>query len=135
MLPVAWHGTWRGTLQIVPPLKNYPAKIAMELRVSAAGEFALVYDGAVRPYTLEAVVGEPTRFNLDEHNGITMEGFLDSETLHFVFEVEKTLLVTRYTLVGKTLRYEIRTFKSGGVAQGVTSLRHHSVQRATLKRR
>jgi hypothetical protein len=134
MLPKVWHGTWRGTLEIVPPLKNYPAKVAMELRIGAAGEFALVYDGAVRPYTLEAAPGDPGHVTLDEHNGITMDGFLDGDTLHFAFEVEGTLLVTRYTLASKTLRYEVRTYKPAGVQNKVTSMRHGSVQRATLKR-
>jgi hypothetical protein len=140
MLPKPWHGSWRGTLQIRPPLKNFPPQIAMELRITAEGGFALVYDGKERPYTLGVVPGEPGRFLLDEHNGITMEGFLDGDTLHFAFDVDGTLLATRYTLAGKTLRYEVRTYKPAGVTQPtggtnkVTSLRHASVQSALLKR-
>ncbi|MGC4043905.1 MAG: hypothetical protein QM758_08860 [Armatimonas sp.] len=140
MLPRQWHGVWRGTLHIRPPLKNYPAQIPTELRITAEGGFAIVYDGQERPYTIAPVANEQGRFLLDEHNGITMEGFLDESTLYFTFTVDDTLLTTRYTLSGKTLTYEVRTYKSAGVTQPtggtnkVTSWRHASVQTAILKK-
>lgn len=140
MLPKPWHGTWRGTLQIRPPLKNYPPQIPMELRITAEGGFAIAYDGKERPYTIAPIPNESGRFLLDEHNGITMEGFLEGSTLHFAFTVDTTLLTTSYTLSGKTLTYEVRTYKAGSVTQPtggtnkVTSWRHASVQTAILKK-
>jgi hypothetical protein len=112
----------------------------MELRITATGDFSIVYDGTVRPYALNAAPGEPGRFLLDEKNGIVLEGFLDGDTLHFAFDADGTLLVTRYTLEKAQIRYEVRTYKPGTVnrpedtTNKITSLRHSSVQRAVLKR-
>lgn len=142
-LPKAWHGTWKGTLTIAPPLPGRPPSVAMELRIAPLGPdrvtWTLVYDGVARGYEL-AAGEEPDAFVLDEKNGIRMDAALDGETLHCPFEIDGTLLVSRYTLSRGTIAYEIRTYRRadttspvGGKNQ-VVAYKGRGVQRATLRR-
>ena len=145
MLPKSWHGHWKGTLAIRPPLAGFPPTVAMELTIAPLDggkvSWTLVYDGQPRDYELAPVAGAPDRFVLDEKNGITMDAHRDDDTLHCVFEVSQRLLVSRYTLAARTLRYEIRTYRRvevtrprGSTEIAVTSWALASVQSATLRR-
>lgn len=142
-LPAGWHGTWKGTLEIDPPIPGHPARVAMELRIAPLDggktTWTLVYDGVARGYEL-LPGAEPGRFVVDEKNGITMDATLDGAALHCPFEVDGTLLVSRYTLSRGAIAYEIRTYRRaettspvGGKNQ-VVSYKGRGVQRATLRR-
>jgi hypothetical protein len=110
----------------------------MELRITASGDFSIIYDGKERPYELRAAPGEPGRYLLDEKNGIVLDGFLDGDLLHFAFDVDGILLVTRYVCKKRRIHYEVRTYRPekgtlpDGSTNKVISHRQVSAQSAVL---
>ena len=140
MLPKAWHGVWRGSLTLRPPLKNLPETLAMELRITPKEKdtwgWVLAYSGQPeRLYELKAVADKPGTFILDEKNGILLDAVLENNELLTAFEVEGRLLLTRYALVASSIQYETRTFQRGELGpHKVASWKSQSLQSALLKR-
>jgi hypothetical protein len=140
MLPKAWHGVWRGSLTLRPPLKNFPETLAMELRITPKEKntwsWTLAYSGQPeRLYELQAVADKPGTFVLDEKNGILLDAVLENNELLTAFEVEGRLLLTRYTLVASGIQYETQTFQRGELSpQKVASWKSQRLQSALLKR-
>ncbi len=140
MLPESWQGTWRGTLTLSPPLKNFPASSPMELRIvpkeTGRWSWTIAYSGQPeRGYELVAVAEKPGAFVLDEKNGILLDANLEGDALLSAFEVEGRLLLTRYTLLPKSLRYTTQTFQKGELGpHKVASWKQTSLQSALLKR-
>lgn len=137
MLSEKWYGTWRGTLTLAPPPKNFPSNNPMQLRIAALGagrwSWVIAYAGQPeRNYELRSL-GEG--LVLDERNGILLDAVLEGDELLSVFEVGGRLLLTRYTLSKATLVYETQTFTKGELGPNqVASWKRTSVQRASLKR-
>lgn len=112
--PSSWVGKWEGRLNIVFPGMR-PRVVAMALEIlprdSANWDWTLIYDvqGQVdrRAYTLQPVSIRQGRWRIDENNGIILGARLFHQTLISVFEVDKQLLIARYSLVGDALHFEI----------------------------
>ncbi|MCX6368204.1 MAG: hypothetical protein NTX57_16090 [Armatimonadetes bacterium] len=140
MLPKAWHGVWRGSLTLRPPLKNFPETPAMELRITPKEKdtcsWVLAYSGQPeRRYELQGFADKPGTFILDEKNGILLDAVLENNELLTAFEVEGRLLLTRYVLIASGIQYETRTFQRGELGpHKVASWKSQSLQSALLKR-
>lgn len=141
-LPAAWHGTWAGTM-LNTPADGKPTEVPMGLTVRplAGGRltWAITYgDGdkkQVRGY--ELVPGDkPGRFVVDEKNGITLPARLAGDTLHLLFKVGDSHLVTRYQRAGDAIRFELVAFAPDPAAggTGVTAFQAKTVQTAELRR-
>jgi len=139
VLPEKWLGTWRGPLTLRPPVAGFPATSPMELRISALGAgrwgWIIAYSGQPeRVYELRTTT-TPGAFVLDEKNGILLDEVLEGDELLCAFEVDSRLLLTRYTHLGDTIRYETRTFKKGELGPNkVASWKATGFQSALLKR-
>ncbi|MFO0826669.1 MAG: hypothetical protein U0572_00845 [Phycisphaerales bacterium] len=149
LLPVAWHGTWRGELEIAStPAQRVPMELDIQpLDGGKRLTWRMTYgDGAskqVRAY--ELLPGDaPNRFVIDEKNGILIDQRLEGSTMVSAFEVQGNLLVSREELVGDELRFEITTYaaakpRESAVGEGdakttVKSYPSLGYQRAVLKR-
>lgn len=140
MLPESWHGVWRGSLTLRPPLKNFPTTSPMELRIAPKEKgrwsWTIAYSGQPeRGYELIAVAEKPGAFVMDEKNGIVLDASLEDSELLSAFEVDGRLLLTRYTLLPTGIRYTTQTFQKGELGpHKVASWRPVSLQSALLKR-
>lgn len=112
--PSTWIGKWEGHLNIFFP-GMHPRVVAMALEIlprdSANWDWTLIYDVQGqedrRAYTLQPVSIRQGRWRIDENNGIILGARLFHQTLISVFEVDKQLLIARYSLVGDALHFEI----------------------------
>ena len=68
------------------------------------------------------VSGEPSRWRVDERNGIVLEAALHGGVLYSRFAVMGNLLLTRDEVRGDTLYHEIVSGRAAGTATGDTVL-------------
>lgn len=141
-LPRQWHGHWQGELQIMAKAKKTGVPMSLKIEPMDDGRYRWeigygVGEGKqLRKYLLEVDRKKPGRFVIDEQNGIRLAGILTEKTLQFSFIVGKSLLVTRYELVGLQLRYETAVFQLSSLEKNVQaqSLPPVTVQRALLSK-
>ncbi len=114
--PVAWEGTWTGTLQIFFPGVS-PREVPMRLEIipedSLSWSWTLIYQADHtedrRPYRLLPVNPEKGRWQIDEQNGIVLGGQVFGPVFVSRFEVGGQLLLARYGLEDDAIRFEILT--------------------------
>lgn len=145
-LPVAWHGTWTGTMTVTDA-SDQATEVEVALTIApvpdtrtatwkttyGTGERAVVKDYAIVP-----VDGKPGRFRIDEKNGVLLDARLAGRTLYSQFEVAGAVLTARYELRGDVLAFEITSAKPRPEKSGkgtVQSYAVNAVQTADLKKK
>lgn len=117
-LPAYWHGTWAGTLKVIPE-KGDPHEMPMSLEIrpladAARYTFRITYGepgkGQVRDYELVPKKDKPGRFEIDEKNGIKVDARLNGAALHALFRVGGALIQSRYERIGDVLRVEMTAY-------------------------
>ena len=126
--PGGWEGRWTGTLHVLRGADTLQ-RVPMRLTIAAAdlGRFtwAIGYGPAgedERPYLLLPVPGEPSRWRVDERNGIVLEAALHGGVLYSRFAVMGSLLLARDEVRGDTLYHEVVSGRAVGTATGDTVL-------------
>jgi hypothetical protein len=147
-LPVAWHGTWRGTLVIDGP-KKQEVPVTLKIEPLKDGSFAWVatYAGpkeVVKDYKLVPDPKQPNRFQVDENNGIILDSRLVGNVLYSVFAVEgpagqaPVLLTARYELRGDVLHLEVTSAVPAAEKTGKGQVQSYpvtAVQTAELRKK
>jgi hypothetical protein len=113
-LPIAWHGSWSGTLKMGDgdTAKEVPLKLVIEpIKDSSRIRWQITYgEGdrkSVRDYELVPDAKNPHVFALDEKNGITLAMTLLNGVLYSQFDVGGRVLAGRYELRDSKVYYEI----------------------------
>lgn len=115
VFPKNWEGKWKGTLNIYSAKTLKPVKsLEMELDIQPVKDtvwnWTIHYLSATQPdlrkYELHAT-SEPTKWVIDEKNGILLNQVFIGNRLTGSFSFDKTLLVTSYWLENNRMHFEI----------------------------
>ena len=109
--PNDFLGVYKGTLSIYNP-SNEVQQIPMEFHLLETDsahrfEFKLIYDGQARNYFLLEIDSEKGLYDIDEDNGIILKTRLQNNTLFSFFEVNGSMLSSRYAFSGDQIDFEI----------------------------
>jgi hypothetical protein len=145
-----WQGTWEGTLNLHGSTEN-GTSIPMEMHIAPreGGRFTwhIVRGPAEKKQRLNyELVPDAARRDLcqiDEKNGIELQGRKLGNTIYLAYRVGNNWYDTRYTLTGDKLLFELTVSDIGkgkeqakdGKNLGVTAHAVIAVQRAELSRR
>lgn len=144
-LPQAWHGTWKGTMQL-HGAAGKTGQVEIELLIEPIqgsrewtwkASYGKKGEAIIKDYKLVPVKDKPGFFQMDEKNGILLDARLTDTLLHSQFRVGDSLLTARYELRGDSLAMEVTSAspsEKGDKQEQVQSYQVRSVQFATLKR-
>lgn len=142
-LPVAWQGTYTGTMVVnalADPKKTIPITLEVVPEKEGSGvtwkmTFVDGPQSSVKDYRL-VPTARPGEFMLDEKNGLQLPTRVAGNVMISTFEVGGTLLVARYELKAQTLTYEIQSYgKPADSAPGVKTFALKSLQTAELTKK
>lgn len=128
-LPDAWHGLWKGKLEMNPGIKGYNNTI-MSLDIkridSTRSTFIITYQAEGRPedkreYEIKSMDKRQFHFVTDEKNSILIDDYLIANKLISKFEVQGTWLVSSYELKDNTIVFEIVSGKADSPATSGSS--------------
>jgi len=112
--PAAWVGEWHGTLSVELGMKevmNTPFHLSIHPLEKGCYTWGIAYGSGKsdnRPYTMcPSDTSTLVHWLIDEHNGITIDGYVHGDVFFSRFEVMDKLLFTRDELKGDTLYHEI----------------------------
>ena len=134
-------GVWRGTLYIH---SQGALRDSVQTRMTVATtadssawtwktEYFMPKTPVVKDYVLRWS-DEQQHYLLDEGDGIVLNAYLLNDQLLSTFEVQGSLLTSRYRREGDQLIFEITSGKQTNTTQGVTNYSVASLQRAVLRR-
>ena len=139
--PEEYLGIWQGTLYIY---SQGALRDSVQTRMTVAAtsdssawtwktEYFMPKTPVVKDYVLRQNDEQP-HYVLDEGDGIVLNAYLLNDQLLSTYEVQGSLLTSRYRREGDQLIFEITSGKQMSTTQGVTNYSVASLQRAVLRR-
>lgn len=117
-----WYGSWKGTLYIAGS-SGKQLQTGMKIDISpltdTSWNFITTYDKIndsgkdVRPYELKLVNAKRQEYVTDEKDGILLKERLLNNKLISWFEVQGTILLITYELIGNEIHFEAITTQKG----------------------
>jgi len=142
-LPVQWHGTWSGMMQIYRQ-KNFVDSVAVRLTIAPTSkpgvltwktEYLSAKLPMVKDYTLKIKDPEKGIYLTDEGEGTQLVNYLVGNKLYNVFSVEGILLTASYELRNDELIFEVTSGKQlPDAPNSVSSYAIDNLQRVVLRR-